>query len=187
MARITIDTDILRQNDLSVNEYLELLYYYSLEKVINEDFIAKYSPAPPVTLHRLATLNFIFLENGGRKVVLRERTRDLFEGSTDLFLKWFNIYPIKTPSGRVLRPGSDETVRGRKLRKKWNKYFKNKADLANKAIKILEAELAWRRQTNSFDFMQMAETWLNQGSWEVYEHLLDEFSTNQSKEQEDMI
>jgi hypothetical protein len=187
MERIVIDISILREYDLSVNNYLNLLYFYSVEKGINEGFVSKFTPSHPVILATSDLVKKQFIFSDGITIQLRERTRELFEGSKDLFLEWFNKFPIKSPSGRVLRPSSDETIAGRKLRKTWNKHFKNNAEGARKAIAVLEVEMDWRRRTNKFEYMQMAQTWLNQGSWEVYEYLLKDHKVTVKREREDYL
>jgi len=152
-----------------------LQFFYFQKSGDNKDFVEIYGKVPLTEAYILANkgwLKITTLENGQRAVDLRDKTRSLFEGDEDYFLKWFNLFPLKT-GDRYLRPKDDDTIKGRALRKKWNKHFKGNADKAKRAIQVLEAEKEWRRKNGKFQFMNNAETWLNQGKWEEYVDLLD--------------
>jgi hypothetical protein len=178
-----IDIDEIAKYKLTIQIYLDLKYLYFKKIGGQELFIDNYGRIEAFKLHRYESLGFIKVI--GNDYQLRNPMRDLFEGEKDLFLKWFSIFPLKTPSGRYLRPGSDETITGKKLRQKWNKHFKNNTIAAKKAIKVLEAEMSMRRQTGKFEYMHNAETWLNKGDYEIYAELLEKNNNITTKRRED--
>tara|TARA_R110000796_G_scaffold114269_1_gene225950 strand:+ start:5029 stop:5598 length:570 start_codon:yes stop_codon:yes gene_type:complete len=185
-----LDIDLIKKNKMSIRTYLDLrfLYFCKLEK--DEDFVLNYGGVSNADLYMFESIGFIKIVNIENYAIqnryeLREPLRDLFEGEKDLFLTWFSHFPLKTPTGRYLRPKTDETIMGKKLRAKWNKHFKNNTLAAQKAIKVLDAEMTWRRQTGKFEFMNNAETWLNKGNYEMYEELLDSKDSSTAKRRED--
>lgn len=185
---INIDMKTLRSKGLGINEYLDLYMFYCSKKDINIQFREMYNRSADIRV--LASKGWLFVKEetmGNITVELRDKTYSLFEGDKDLFLQWFNDFPIKTPSGRTLKVQSVDTNAGRELRKRWNKHFKDKADKAERAIKVLNAEMEWRRHNGKFEFMHNAETWLNQYDYEKYEHLLVDVQTKIDKQREDYI
>ena len=185
-----IDIDLIRKNKMTIQYYLDLRYLYFCRIEKEEEFVDAYGGIDETRLRKYAMLGFIHLLSLDAYVMrdkyqLRNPIRDLFEGEQDLFLKWFSTFPLKTPSGRYLRPGSDDTITGKKLRQKWNKHFKNNTLAAKKAITVLEAEMSMRRQTGKFEYMHNAETWLNKGDYEIYAELLEKKNNVSIKTRED--
>ena len=171
MDKITIDLNILKENDLNIDEYLTL-YSLAFPDVIAETF----SPKDESRIS-LEKKGFIKITLNG--IILRESTRILFNiGKKDYFLEWLNKYPIRARTSRggtrVLSPKSDETIEGKKLRKKWESMFKGDPYEEMKAIAVLEAEVAMRIKSNDLEFMVEAPRWLNGGYHEKMEYLLEE-------------
>ena len=184
---ITIDIDAISKLGLTVNDYLLLYYLYSVKKNINEKFRQNYILIS--NYDSVINKGWLFVQkhDDGVRVELRDKVYNLFEGDKDYFLEWFSKFPIKTPSGRYLKVKDADTNAGRELHKKWRRHFKNKADKARKAIKVLEAEMEHRRRNNKFEFMHNAETWLNQYDYEKYEYLLDEIKVFTSRKEQDYL
>lgn len=165
-----IDIEFIKKKALTVIEYLALILIYqkkmnkidifegNLGNIYNKDIIS------------LQSKGYIKIIN--KDVELRLKAIKLFEGERDPFLVWFNTFPLKTPSGRYLRPSSDNTIKGKSIRKKWNKHFLNKPSKQELCLKSLSAEIDWRKSNNKMDYMHNAETWLNQGDWELYKDLI---------------
>lgn len=118
---------------------------------------------------------------------LRANAYTLIEGEKNYFYTFLKVFPIKTPSGRYLSPKGADTVAGSKLNTKWKNTFGSDVANQQRAIDILEAEIAWRVKTGKMEFMHNAETWLNQGDWEKYEHLLTEKLKVENKTREDFL
>tara|TARA_R110000851_G_scaffold78000_5_gene172059 strand:+ start:1206 stop:1754 length:549 start_codon:yes stop_codon:yes gene_type:complete len=178
-----VDIDEITKYGLTIQVYLDLKYLYFTKIGGEELFVNNYGRVEPFKLYRYETLGFI--KTIGNDYQLRNSMRDLFEGEKDLFLKWFSMFPLKTPTGRYLRPKDDDTITGKKLRQKWNKHFKNNTIGAKKAITVLDAEMSMRRQTGKFEYMHNAETWLNKGDYEIYAELLEKKETISTKRRED--
>lgn len=170
MERITIDLELIRKHGLTINEYLTL-YNIACPGCIDNDYIPRSSD-----LTKLEKKGYVKIMPEG--VILREKTNDFFGRKTDYFLKWLNAYPIRVRrsngGSRVLSPASDETIEGRKLRKKWDTMFRGKPHEEEKAILVLEAEVKMRKKSNDLEFMVEAARWLNGGYHEKYAYLLEE-------------
>lgn len=170
MENITIDLTLLRKLNLSINEYLSL-YNLVCPGCIDTIFIPRSSD-----IVRLEKKGYVKITPD--EVILRELAKDLFGVKDDYFLQWLTTYPIRvkksTGGSRALSPRSDDTIEGKKLRKKWNTMFRGKPLEEKRAIKVLEAELEMRRKANSLEFMVESARWLNGGYHEKYEYLLEE-------------
>lgn len=164
---ISMNIHNLQNYKLTVNEYLYLRNIYADEK---DKIVDLYSIIDHINEDSLQDRGFIKITEDS--IILRQKTIELFEPK-ELFYKYLSIFPIKTPSGRYLSPAGIEGVAVTTLKAKWDKRFKNKDNLQEKAIRVLEAELAWRRKSNNMEYIHNAETWLNQADYEKYEYLLD--------------
>lgn len=161
---ISIDYDTLIEANLTLSEYV---YLNSLHKEENDTKIFKI--IDKIEEDDLQTRGFIKLTASG--IVLRSKAIQLFEGP-NLFLKFLNTFPIKAPSGRYLSPLGNSGILASKVEKKWNSLFKGKPHLQKHAIKVLEAELTWRKDTGQMNFINQIDVWLNQGNYEKYAYLL---------------
>lgn len=172
---ISMNVKNILDYNLTINEYLYLRNIYVKEQ---DKIIDLYKLIDHINEDSLQDRGFIKITD--EDIVLRQKTIDLFE-PTDLFNKFLTIFPIKTPSGRYLSPAGTEGIAVSNLKAKWNKRFKNKENLQQKAIEVLEAEIAWRKKSGNLEYIHNAETWLNQADYEKYEYLLTE-SNNKPKE-----
>lgn len=163
---ININTEKLLELDLTLSEYVYLLNIYSggvesnLYNVI--DFVDE------IKLQKKGYIKVLKSD-----FVLRQKALDIFEND-NLFLEFLNKFPIKAPSGRYLSPLGNSGILVNKIKKKWNTKFKNKPHLKEKAIKVLEAELEWRKRSNNLEYINNIETWLNQDNHEKFEYLLED-------------
>lgn len=167
---ITINVDILNENDLSLSEYVYLKAIY--EERTEEELRQIFSCIDRVEEDSLQERGFIKIAPDSQNI-LRHKAKKLFE-SADLFLKFLTTFPIKTPTGRYLSPLRSDTIKAEKLHAKWKRIFKNKPHKEARALEVLEAELEWRKKENKMEFIHNAETWLNQGDYENFEYLLEE-------------
>lgn len=184
--------EINKIEGMDLKLYLDLLYLYSIknDKKLYASFIKCHGGNVSIeSANKLQSLKFIKIIdlNKADGYELRNSAYDLFEGKKDLFLNWLLTFPIKTPSGRYLSPKNEDTVAGTKLRKKWKKSFGSDTLNQQRAIDILQAEIDWRKKTGKMEFIHNAETWLNQGDWEKYEHLLQDKQKVEVKQKEDFI
>ncbi len=167
---VTINFEVLIQNKLSINEYLTL---YDL---VCPDCISDHYRTSSIDMTSLEKKGLIKMTAAG--TVVREKARKMFRLDEDYFLKWLNTYPIRVVKSRggsrVLSPAGDETIEGRKLRKKWQTLFVGDPDAEEKAIKVLELEVAMRIKSNDLEYMVEATRWLNGGYHEKMEYLLEE-------------
>lgn len=117
--------------------------------------------------------------------VLTEKGEAFFDGAPELFDEFIELFPTRVTDNtgvvRVLSPASADTVQGKKLRKKWITITKNNYDKQKHIIDVLRKEVEYRSKTNKLSWMRNAETWLNNGTWEDFEFLLDEGGNTSSE------
>lgn len=104
-------------------------------------------------------------------IEFRTKTLDLFNPQEDIelkrFLEVFNYYPLKTYTGRRLRPSSWETVEGKKLFEKYKKRVTT--DKKHQyVLGCLLRELEARKKANDIGYMQAMEVWINGEKWDRY-------------------
>ena len=167
---IIIDRNLLILNNLSLADYYFLNAMHKKTPFSQEERIV----VGLLNQERLQDLGFIKITTEGP--VLRHKDFDLFEDAKDNFYRFLNTFPIKTPKGRYLSPSKLEGVAVEALKAKWNKLFKGQRAAENRAIEVLEAEVAHRNKTGDQEYMNACEAWLNQANYEKYEYLLEEAS-----------
>jgi hypothetical protein len=178
---VSIDRNVLIINALTLGEYhfLSLMNAglpLSLEdKIICGKINEKY----------LEDCGFIKITEQG--IVLRQKSRELFQNKRDNFYRFIGTFPIKTPKGRYLSPKSLEGVAVNALKKKWKSLFKDNVVTENKVIAVLEAEVAWRIKGGELEYMTGIEAWLNGAFYEKYEYLIEDDKATIESEYHDLM
>lgn len=165
---ISLNVNTLLSNNLSIDEYV---YLKNLHAKPDDKIDNIYTIISNINEDALQSKGFIKITEDG--IIVRQKTVDLFE-SKELFYKFLTVFPIKAPSGRYLSPAGTEGKAVTTLKKKWNSCFKGKEHLQQKAIDVLEHELAWRKKSGNMEYIHAAEAWLNGADYEKYEYLLDD-------------
>lgn len=178
--KITVETDVLLTNDLTLDEYFILYCIYNKE--YNLLFlIYNCSESTNLLNDLLKGLELKgFIKNvkglvsqiGDLTLVyLKVKGYDLFKSDESVFVKFWNLYPIKVGTGnslRVLKAKDIESTQGKNCKIKFEKITKNDPILENTILKGLEVELQIRKRTNTMQFFQLIDTYLNQKTWEKY-------------------
>lgn len=90
------------------------------------------------------------------------------DSTVELFEEIWNLYPSRTPNGRVLRSKDKNSQMASriftKLRKELTKYNNYKL-IKNGLINYIKN----KEKTNGLNFMQSLEVWVNQKTWESYQ------------------
>lgn len=171
MNIIQIDESEIKSLKLNINQYLLLLLING--SII--DFVWTQSD-----LNRLIELGYLNkLPND--KVVLSPKAINYFQ-SSDLFNEFYETFPHIVPGrlgeDRPLRTLSSNTKGALITKGLWKKRVKGNTELQNHIINVLKAEVDWRTNNNSLQFMNNIDTWLRQNNWEKYEYLLNNNVTN---------
>lgn len=180
--QISIETDKLIELELSPTEYVVLQLLWQKEYNILEGLCVarvfewtndssflgilqhlEYKGYLKIT----QALDFKFQD-----IVLRQKADSLFEVNSDhLYLKLFNIFPMKVSDGnggyRVLKAKSIESEDYKKGLKLWKEILK-KED-ADVVIKALEKQLEVTR--SKLQYTQNFLTWLRQKTYQKYKDL----------------
>ena len=154
---ITIETDSLPE-DLSPVEYVIL---YCIHFNIPSEYM-------PQELYKLQDKKYLKLTD---KIELRDKAIQLLTPSHDAafqkFLEVFGTYPIKTYSGRRLRPVKLDAKETLDLFQKYKKRVLEKGK--HSYVKAcLEAELKQRKMANTLEYMHEMITWVNGEKWDRF-------------------
>ena len=170
MDQLTIPLNIIKEEKMSINEYLvlyDIVHGYPIGDLLD-------NPLP--VLASLESKGFIKIANN--EVFIRSRGSEMFNEDEDYFSIWLNNYPtmVKKKYGgkRALSPSNPNTILGKALRKKWNSIFKKDIKAQEKAILVLQQEVKDKRKSGNLEFMVEARRWLNEGYHEKYSFLVDD-------------
>lgn len=181
MDILSIDRNTLILNTLSINEYHFLNLLHAGLPLSLEDRIV----CGKIDEEYLEACGFIKITEEG--AVIRQKAKELFENTRDNFYRFIGTFPIKTPKGRYLSPKSLEGVAVNALKKKWKSVFKDNKVAENKAILVLEAEIAWRLKGGEMEYMTGIEAWLNGAFYEKYEYLLEDAKATVQAEHNELM
>lgn len=165
MEIITINLITLLHYNLTINQYLTLL---KIDQIINDVEI-------PFTTYQ-NDLDYLF-ENGfitqsNDAIYLTNKAQSLFPKQSINFDELFNLYPAKTPNGRILRTSSKEGITGltkdyENNLKRYSKLAKN-INIHNKILLATKTMINDHKNRNALDYLPKLETYLNQNGWEKY-------------------
>jgi hypothetical protein len=180
---IQIETENLIKEKITPNDYiiLKLLFenqYSTLQKLfpvtstLTDNLkILEYESYLKMTVDELDWTKI------STQIFLRQKTIDLFIVKKSAFLTWWNMYPTKVGIGnnvRVLKTFDADTNLGRKCKQKFDRITNNDPIKENQLIKGLEIELEIKKKSNSMQYMQLVDVWLNQETYQKYIHLIDQ-------------
>jgi hypothetical protein len=180
---IQIETENLIKEKITPNDYiiLKLLFenqYSTLQKLfpitstlIDNLKILEYESYLKMTVDELDWTKI------STQIFLRQKTIDLFIVKQSAFLTWWNMYPTKVGIGnnvRVLKTFDADTNLGRKCKQKFDRITGNDPIKEDQLIKGLEIELEIKKKSNSMQYMQLVDVWLNQETYQKYIHLIDQ-------------
>lgn len=171
MDIITINLNHLKKLKLNINEYL-ILYtiYLKYRQHIEIPFCIdiRYNA-------ELVERKLLIYDSTKGNYKLSKLGLDIFEGN-NLFEIFYKIFPRTVPSGNGQRVVSTNDVFGISAaltQKLWNKQTKGDEDLQKHIIKCLKVELSDRTNQGTIMYLHNINTWLRQGDWEKYVHLLN--------------
>lgn len=170
---IEIDLKFLIKHDLNINEYLTLL---KLSENIKGNDIPFYTTDS--CLSKLDENNYIELADDN--IYMLPKGSKLFTKEIINFDDIFDLYPYKTPDGRVLRAKNKElggklTRDYKVLKDKYLAKIKN-IDTHNQVIKCMNNMINHYKNNGKMNFMNGLEVVINQNAWERY--VDDEPSSN---------
>jgi hypothetical protein len=175
---VEINTEYLISSQLTANQYVMLSLLYEGKRNCFEYYLLTYDVQSE--LEELSTKGYIlnYAEDTlvSNLIISREKTAKLFGYDESLFWEIFGTYPIKVSNGnggtRALRPTTHKSALTKKMKKKYEKKVKTKA-VHDHIMRCLQAEMWMRRKSNTLQFMQQLDVYLNQESWYNYEYLLE--------------
>jgi hypothetical protein len=178
---LVIDEMMMEENSWNINEYLTALKAYLMVKHrVEIPFVSTID-----TIRKLEAEGFLTVEND--EFHSTSKLIGLFE-KDDKFEEFYHKYPYKVRDAyghqRILRVRNPLSISGRKLKQKWNRITKGNPEIIDQVIRGLENELKHRKEHGSMQYMQMLETWLNNGTWEAY---LEEDSSEKSEKSDKII
>ncbi len=169
---ILVNTEILMESKLKAEQFIALYLIWKEEHGICHEMYPD--------------MNFKHLENNGFMKCLSDDksqwvVRDKFKVlvTTDDNHMWYQFcktMPFKVPNGyggnRILRAKDPDAGTNKKIKKKYLQVVSNKPALHKTILKCIDIQLHEMR--HSMQYLQNTDTWLNQRTWEKYEHLINE-------------
>lgn len=159
--RIDLDLKLFLEGKLTLSEFtiLSIINEYPEIEILKELL-------PPEDIKNLEDNGWMkHLESG--EYVLRSKGKDLFKSKVTInFDEFWDVFPIATPSGRVLRATSktwggkstrDYTV----CRRKYLSKIKT-VEAHNQVVSIVRARVA----SKDYEYMNNIETYINQEKWQ---------------------
>lgn len=172
---IRINTETLKEFGITADDFLYLYLLHATSYDCLEELDLK-----PNT-EALQTKGLIKLGEELRDHVVRQKFLNLFQTSFDQ--RWSELlshFPIKVYNNgniRILRAKDAHARANSKAKDKYRKILNDDPGVHEQAIAGLKNELKLRKSTNSLGWMQMLATWINQYTWEKYEDIKDEQSS----------
>jgi len=162
---LEIDLVMLVRENLNINEYLTLVKAYN--NLNGEDLPFS---STQQTLNNLELNGWLKSEDGGYQ--LTKKAIMLVGEEAINFDEMFNLYPTKTPDGRILRAANKEfngklTADYKKLRDKYLKKIKNVA-MHEMILDATSKMLSDYKKRGSLNYLPLMETFVNQSQWERY-------------------
>ena len=163
---IEINTDFLKEFDISADDYL---YLYIIQKGGNK-YLQTLTLNP--NIDKMLTKGYLELNEGS--YIVTDIYKSLFSNDFDaMFVELTDTYPWKVtaPNGgvRVLHAKDSAAKANDKAKKKYKRITKVKKDTHDHIIKCLKIQLLVDK--DSLGYMQNLETWLNNHTWEKYEDI----------------
>lgn len=165
-----MELDLIRilKLNLNINEWLTLFKIDSQHNNLEFPFTSTVKH-----IQSLMEKGYVITDSHGT-LYLTELGREAIEPPKERvdFDEIFNLYPFKTPNGRMLHTKNKE-IAGKETKE--YKYLKNKyllrvhtESLHNQVVNATKMMLKDKAATNSLDYLQQLETYINQQGWERY-------------------
>lgn len=171
MEVVEINLLQLLKLDLNVNEYLTLL---KLKLIITEDIKFPFS-STEAHLQSLVTKGFLMVDGESLKFtskgekVFKEAGAAISESDFDTL---FELYPYKTPGGRILKSKS-KIVMGKVSRdyetlfRKYTSVIKNLTD-HEQVVQATKSMIYDAKRRGASEFLSKMEVYINQRGWEKF-------------------
>jgi len=163
---IEINTDFLKDNGLSADDYL---YLYILHRN-GQKYLQTLTLKPNID----TMLTNGYLELSEDQYTITNKYLSLFLDSFDeMFTELIDTYPMKVKSPnrgvRILHAKDPLAKANEKAKNKYKKITKGKKNTHEYIIKCLKTQL--KVDEDNLGYMQNLETWLNNHTWEKYEDI----------------
>ena len=162
---VEIDLVMLAREDLNINEFLTLKKAYNNLNGTDLPFFSEEK-----SINSLITKNYFKKEESG--LSLTAKAIRLVADEVVKFEELFDMYPHKTPNGRILRTLKKEyrgkpTVDFARLKNRYLKKVKNQ-ELHEDVLNATKAMISDYTRRGSLNFLPLMETFVNQNQWERY-------------------
>lgn len=181
-TQVSLEFSLLQKHEITADMYVLLFCRYHdncvLPPIIKESILDD-----NLSLDYLENKDFIKV-TGDKEFSLRQKAIDLFESNTSDkdWLEFLGTFPTKVPDRnggtRALKIANPDSKGNISIKKKYISLTKSKPGLHARIIKVLDAEMEMRRNSNEMKFMSSMDAWLNQAMYDKYEYLLDEEINN---------
>ena len=164
---IEIDTNILKEHNLSADDYV---YLYIIQRK-GHQYLQTLTLKPNLTTMQING----YLELGEHDtLVLTTKGTGLFYSDFDqMFSELLDLYPMKVSSPgrgiRILHAKDPSAKANLKAKKKYKSIVRAKKAKHDSIITSLKTQLEVDKE--NLGYLQNLETWLNNHTWEKYENI----------------
>lgn len=178
---VEINLETCLNNNITPNQYTILFLLFKKNYGVYHSFLEHIDIDKE--FEHLVEVNFVIeykKEFKAEEITLNySKLKAFFEYEESYFYELLSVFPLKVINNgaiRYVRPADCDSKKAKDLKSKYERVIKTKAAHDN-VIKCLEIEKSIRLKSGSLPFIQDLSTWINQRTWEQYQHLL-----NQEKE-----
>ena len=173
---IEIDFEVLRQTEMSADDFVYLYIIYRK----GYDYLNDLNLKP--NLDKLQEKGYIQVGITSDQHEIKQNFIDLFSSSFDqMFAELVNIYPMKVSSPgrgiRILHAKDPNAKANEKAKNRYKRIVGTKTYKHKHIVNCLNKQLVVEK--DSLAYLQNLETWINNHTWEKYENL-DENDTRET-------
>ena len=169
---ILLNTDLLIENQLSSTEFMALYLIWKSEFELCKEL------CKDVDFKKLEESHFLKRHTDNfTQWIIRDKFKQLVCTDDDhIWYQFCKTMPFKVPNGyggnRILRAKDPDAGTNLKIKKKYLQIVSSKPLLHKTVLKCIDIQLYEMR--HDMQYLQNTDTWLNQRTWEKYEHLINE-------------
>ena len=173
---IEIDFEVLRQTEMSADDFVYLYIIYRKGYNYLNDLNLK------PNLDELQEKGYIKLGDTPDQHVIKQNFIDLFASNFDqMFAELINTYPMKVSSFgrgiRILHAKDPNAKANEKAKNRYKRIVGTKVYKHKHIVNCLHKQLIVEK--DNLAYLQNLETWINNHTWEKYENL-DENETREN-------
>lgn len=177
---IHVAIEALIKHNISVSQYLFCIALLNNESLLYREYASNIKDLSTTELEDLVGKGWIDVTDADKALAfsnleVSSKFKKAFAiDSEDSFSEFWELYPKRTPNGRILKSNR------RKMEEKYLKLIRSNPGLHDTILSSLRKEVVHRTRYDQVNFWPMMDTWLNNRRWEDYSEESNEQQDNGS-------